>query len=32
VNGKKIIKSIQDRILSLKSALKETVKRHYPEI
>jgi hypothetical protein len=32
INGKKLIKSIQDRILSLKSALKDVVQACHPEI
>lgn len=32
INGKKLIKSIQDRILSLKSALKDMVQACHPEI
>lgn len=32
INGKKLIKSIQDRILNLKSALKDMVQAYHPEI
>jgi len=30
VSGKKIVKSIQERILGLKALLKDTIKSHYP--